>query len=226
MRVSDLYAAAWKAPVDHADFRLPTGERLCVPAASGTAYASGSLTPDVSAAQADLDWADALLLHFPLWWFGMPAIMKGWIDRVWSFGFAYGVGEHSDTRWGDRYGEGRMVGKRAMLVVTAGGWPEHYGERGINGPIDDILFPINHGILFYPGFDVLPPFVLYRSDKLDDAGYERAAGDLRIRMDELFTASPIAYRRQNFGDYDIPSMELTASVDAGGSTGFRIHIAR
>jgi NAD(P)H dehydrogenase (quinone) len=42
-----------------------------------------------------------------------------------------------------------------MLIVTAGGWAEHYAPRGINGPIDDILFPIQHGMLFYPGFEVL-----------------------------------------------------------------------
>ncbi len=43
--------------------------------------------------------------QFPLWWFSMPAIMKGWIDRVYARGFAYGVGEHSDSHWGDRYGK-------------------------------------------------------------------------------------------------------------------------
>ncbi|VEB04856.1 NAD(P)H oxidoreductase YRKL [Klebsiella pneumoniae] len=68
---------------------------------------------------------------------------------------------------GDRYGEGTFVGKRAMLIVTAGGWAEHYSPRGINGPIDDILFPIQHGMLFYPGFEVLPPLVFYRTDKTD-----------------------------------------------------------
>ncbi len=54
-----------------------------------------------------------------------------------------------------------------MLIVTAGGWAEHYSPRGINGPIDDILFPIQHGMLFYPGFEVLPPLVFYRTDKTD-----------------------------------------------------------
>jgi NAD(P)H dehydrogenase (quinone) len=67
-------------------------------------------------------WADALILQFPLWWFAMPAILKGWVDRVFAYGFAYGVGEHSDRRWGDRYGEGTLAGKPAMPIVTAGGW--------------------------------------------------------------------------------------------------------
>jgi NAD(P)H dehydrogenase (quinone) len=101
----------------------------------------------------------------------MPAIMKGWVERVYACGFAYGVGEHSDAHWVDRYGEGTLAGKRAMLIVTAGGWESHYGPRGINGPIDDILFPIQHGTLYYPGFDVVPPFITYRTDRTDEASF-------------------------------------------------------
>lgn len=223
VRIFDLYAEHWKSAVDRADFTLlPAAARLKVPAASGTAYTSATLTDDVASAQQALLWADALILAFPLWWFSMPAILKGWIDRVWSFGFAYGVGEHSDRRWGDRYGEGKLAGRRAMLLVTAGGWEPHYGPRGINGPIDDLLFPIQHGVLFYPGFDVLPPSVLYRADRLDAAGFEAAADALRRRMMTLFTAPPIAFRRQNGGDYLIPSMELKPQL-CPGVTGVAVH---
>ena len=38
--------------------------------------------------------------------------MKGWFERVYAYGFAYGVGEHSETRWGERYGEGVFEGKQ------------------------------------------------------------------------------------------------------------------
>jgi len=177
--------------------------------------------------QAEIDkllWADAVILHFPLWWFSMPAILKGWVDRVFAYGFAYGVGEHSDQRWGDRYGEGRLVGKRAMLVVTAGGWEEHYSARGINGPIDDLLFPINHGILYYPGFDVLPPFIAYRVDKLDQLGFKAVAARLRERMRTLETIAPIPYRQQNAGDYHIPSMQLRADLGPQHASGFALHL--
>ncbi|WP_234386569.1 NAD(P)H oxidoreductase [Streptomyces sp. ERV7] len=37
-----------------------------------------------------IDRADAIVVVFPVWWFGLPAILKGWIDRVWNYGFAYG----------------------------------------------------------------------------------------------------------------------------------------
>jgi NAD(P)H dehydrogenase (quinone) len=227
VRVSDLYAADWKAVVDRNDFpALPASERLRVPVASGEAYNTGALTRDVTDEQAKLLWADALILAFPLWWFSMPAILKGWIDRVYSFGFAYGVGEHSERRWGDRYGEGRLAGKRAMLIVPAGGWETHYGPRGINGPIDDLLFPINHGVLFYPGYDVLPPFVTYRADRMDDAGFKDTSDALRDRMRALFTDAPVPYRQQNGGDYSIPAMELRPEAVDQELVGFAAHVRR
>ena len=194
VEVSDLYAIGWKAQVDRADFpALDPDARLKVAAASGDAFAADALTDDVKAEQEKLLRADVLILQFPLWWFAMPAILKGWVDRVYAYGFAYGVGEHSDRRWGDRYGEGMLAGKRAMLIVTTGGWEQHYSPRGINGPIDDLLFPINHGILHYPGYDVLPPFVTYRVDRLDEAGFEQAADRLRERMRTLESAAPLPF---------------------------------
>lgn len=225
VRMTDLYEIGWKSEVDRLDFpTLPASAPLRVPTASSEAFATGALTQDVVAAQTDLLWADALILAFPLWWFSMPAILKGWVDRVYAFGFAYGVGEHSEMRWGDRYGEGTLAGRRAMLIVTAGGWPSHYGPRGINGPIDDLLFPIHHGVLFYPGYDVLPPFVVYHADRMDEARFGADAAALKLRMRTLFETQPIPFRRQNGGDYAIPSMELRPEVVRPDLDGFAVHI--
>ncbi|HEY4201543.1 MAG TPA: NAD(P)H-dependent oxidoreductase [Devosiaceae bacterium] len=225
VQVSDLYAMGWKSEVDHADFpSLPSDTRLVPVAASKSAFDTGTLTDDVKAEIEKLLWADALILQFPLWWFAMPAILKGWVDRVYAYGFAYGVGEHSDKRWGDRYGEGTLAGKRAMLIVTAGGWEEHYAARGVNGPIDDLLFPINHGILYYPGYDVLPPFVTYSTDRFNETRFQSAAERLRERMRALETTPPIPYRRQNAGDYHIPSMQLRPDLADPDETGFALHL--
>lgn len=225
VQVSDLYAMHWKSEVDRADFpSLAPNSRLKVAEVSGEAFAANALTEDVKAEQEKLLWADVLILQFPLWWYAMPSILKGWVDRVYAYGFAYGVGEHSDKHWGDRFGEGTLAGKRAMLIVTTGGWEEHYSARGINGPIDDLLFPINHGILYYPGYDVLPPFVAYRVDRLDEVGFGQVADRLRERLRTLATASPISYRRQNGGDYLIPSLQLRPEVGDPGATGFALHL--
>ena len=132
----------------------------------------------------------------------MPAILKGWFDRVYAFGFAYGVGEVSETRWFDRYGEGTLAGRRAMLSITLGGREAQYSRRGVNGYIDDLLFPINHGCLFYPGMSVLPPFLAYESVFLGEGRWEQIAAEYEQRLEGLFTDDPIPYRNQNGGHYD------------------------
>ena len=223
VQVSDLYAMQWKAQFDAADIvGGPQGQRFDASRDSQRAYANGLQSADIAAEQDKLRWADTVIFQFPLWWFSMPAIMKGWFDRVYAYGFGYGVGEHSDARWGDRYGEGMLAGKRAMLVVTTGGWESHYSARGINGPIDDILFPIQHGMLFYPGFAVLPPLVIYRTSRMDEARFAGVQQELAQRLDQLATAAPIPYRAQNHGDYQIPALTLKEHV-AAGQTGFGAH---
>ncbi|KIW15101.1 hypothetical protein PV08_07888 [Exophiala spinifera] len=226
VQVSDLYAMGWKSNIDRADFpTFPKDKPLAIAKASQLAYTAAHLTEDVMAEQKKLLWADTVILQFPLWWFSMPAILKGYVDRVWSCGFAYGVGEHSDKRYGDRYGEGVFAGKRAMLVVTAGGWESHYSARGINGPIDDLLWPINHGILYYPGFTVLPAFVAFRVDRYDKAAFDATADRLRERIRTLSATDPIPFRPQNMGDYEIPAMVLRDDIQSEGQEGFKLHQA-
>ena len=224
VQASDLYAMNWKAQLDADDsIERRSGERFDPSLYSKHAYENGLQSLDIVHEQKKLLWADAVILQFPLWWFSMPAILKGWVERVYAYGFAYGVGEHSDTRWGDRYGEGTLAGKRAMLIVTTGGWEPHYSTRGINGPIDELLFPIHHGIFYYPGFDVLPPFVVYRTGKIDDARYASICDQLGQRLDELFTATPIPFRPQNAGAYEIPALTLRPEI-APGQTGVGVHV--
>lgn len=225
IQVSDLYAMNWKAQLDADDsIEHRHGERFDPALDSKHAYLNGLQSLDIVHEQEKLLWADAVILQFPLWWFSMPAILKGWVERVYAYGFAYGVGEHSDAHWGDRYGEGTLAGKRAMLMVTTGGWESHYGPRGINGPIDELLFPIHHGIFYYPGLDVLPPFVVYRTGKIDETRYAAICEQLGARLDALFTTAPIPYRPQNRGDYEIPALTLREDI-APGRTGFGVHIA-
>lgn len=225
VQLSDLYAMGWKAALDADDFpdREP-GTTVDLMRDSRRAFEQGLQLPDVAAEQEKLRQADAIVFQFPLWWFSMPAILKGWVERVYANGFAYGVGEHSDRHWGDRYGEGAMTGKRAMLVVTTGGWASHYSPRGINGPIEDLLFPIHHGILFYPGFSVLPPFVLFRigPGRVSPELYASMVAELETRMDGFFSTEPIPYRPQNGGDYDLPALTLRNDL-APHVVGFAAH---
>ncbi len=225
MQVSDLYASGWKAAADRGDFLQPARpERLGYAAESHHAFASHTQSPDVEAEQQKLLWADAVLFSFPMWWFGMPAILKGWVERVFAYGFAYGVGAHGGERWGDRYGEGVLSGRRAMLSVTIGGREPHYRERGVNGRLDDILWPIQHGMLFYPGMQVLPPFVIYQSDRLTEAEWPDIAAAYKRRILGLFSEQPIPFRTQNGGHYD--GQQVLRPGLGAGESGTRIHLVQ
>ena len=216
---SDLYGMGWKAVFDQDDFLIRANpERLAFIDESGHAYATGSQTPDVEREQAKLLAADAVILLFPLWWFGMPAIMKGWIDRVWAFGLAYGYQDAGNTY---RYGEGGLAGKRAMLAVTVGGPAIDYGPRGINGPLEQLLFPITHGSLFFPGMQVLPTFAVYDAVRIDAGRMALIESSWQTRLQDLFDSPPIAFRTQNGGDY--PDRHVLAEDVVPGVIGLEAH---
>lgn len=223
VRVSDLYAMRWKAVADRDDFLdLQNATRFSYNRESSHAFASGTQTPDIVAEQEKLLWADAVIFQFPLWWYSMPAILKGWVDRVYARGFAYAVGAHGNGKFGIRYGEGALAGKRSMLSITVGGKAAHYGSRGVNGALEDVLFHVQHGVLFYPGMDVMPPFVVYESVRLGEDAFAAHADALGARLARLFTDAPIAYRQQNFGEYDAEQVLLPGLGE--GASGTNIHV--
>ncbi|MEW1931670.1 NAD(P)H-dependent oxidoreductase [Rhodococcus sp. NPDC079359] len=197
---SDLYAMQWNPLIRPADYDHDPTERFQVANASSSALAAGTQTPDIVAEQQKLLRADAVVLQFPLWWFSMPAIMKGWVDRVFVEGFGYGI-RRADGR-SRRYGDGMLAGKRAMIVVSMGGSEHTVSPRGINGDLHELLYPIQHGILFYTGMSVLPPVLIASADRMTETDYAAAESGLVQRVKSLFTDQPIPYRTQNDGDYD------------------------
>lgn len=227
VRVSDLYRDHFKSIVDEKDFlNFQEGERLKLFAQSAKAFNEGKLTEDVYKEQANLEWADLVIFQFPIWWFSMPAILKGWFERVYSSGFAYSVGVHNATRYGDRFGEGKMQGKKAILAVTLGGSESQYGPRGINGPIDDLLYPVTRGMLHYTGFSVLPSHYTFKTDRSSEKDFDDSLKSFLNKLDNIDTIKPIAYRKQNFGDYIYPSLELKEGLEQPNETGFAMHIAK
>lgn len=224
VQVSDLYAMKWKAVADRDDFPwLDAGERLVYGSASGKAFTEKTQLPEIEAEQQKLRWADFVIFQFPLWWYSMPAILKGWVDRVYALKFAYGVGEHSGEKWGDRFGEGTLKGRKAMVVMTMGGREAHYGPRGVNGYIEDLLWPIQHGIFFYPGMDPLPAFTAFEvGHRAAPEEFEKIKSDYRARLLTLETTPIIQYRSQNGGDYDGQQV-LKPGREGKGVTGLAIH---
>jgi NAD(P)H dehydrogenase (quinone) len=185
--VSDLYAMGFDPVSDRRNFTTVYDPAyLKQQAEEAHAAAHNGFAADIQSEMDKLFWCDTLILQFPLWWFGMPAILKGWVDRV----FASGGRIYGGGRWYDR---GVFAGKRASCAVTIGGAPGLYADDGLNGPIDRILFPINHGVLAFTGFSVVPPFLVHAPARMSAA--ERAATLSRYAAHVLAleSLSPIAY---------------------------------
>ncbi|APX31578.1 NADPH:quinone reductase [Brachybacterium sp. P6-10-X1] len=217
---SDLYAMGWD-PVLRARDGLPAphdDERFRVSEDTRRAYLEDAQDPEVSAEQDKIRRADALVLQFPLWWYGMPAVMKGWFDRVFVSGFAFGTDPVNGRRL--RFEQGPFRGKRALVATTLGDRPRAIGARGKSGELTELMFGLLHGTLAYTGFDVLPPWALPSADRLDDL--RSARDDLTERLDRLFTQPPLPYRPQFTGQYT-QEWELAEHI-APGRTGLDIHL--
>lgn len=180
VEMSDLYADAFDPVSDRRNFLIAAdAARYDQHVEERAAMASAGFAPDLALEMAKLSRADLVIFQFPLWWMGMPAIMKGWIDRVFALDFAYGGG-----RWFDH---GRFAEKRAMLSFSVGGPPEAYGSDGIYGPIADVIHPIHHGVLKFVGFKVLEPFVAYGPGRVDLAAREHLLESYRAAIAGIAT---------------------------------------
>ncbi len=192
VRVSDLVAMGFKAVSDANDFpRRADPERLVFSLEQRAAFENGSTSPDIFVEHEKIAWADHIIFQFPLWYYGLPAILKGWFDRVLSEGFA-----HAPPRWFDN---GPMAGKRAMLSLTTNGRPSGYAEDGRHGTMEMLVWPI-HNALRFCGFDVLPPFLAFDVVRGDDAGRRGILSAYGDRLWGLARDEPLAFH--GLADYD------------------------
>ncbi|MGV9796549.1 NAD(P)H-dependent oxidoreductase [Mycobacterium sp. NPDC003449] len=197
---SDLHAQQFDPVLGERDLGEFAGSPGNIVEQTGDVYSRGQLPADVQAEQAKLAAAQLLVVQFPLWWYGPPAILKGWFDRVLTNGFAYG---DVDPELGlpRRYGDGHLVGRKALIVVTAGEDARSIGPRGISGDIDSLLFPLVHGTLWYVGIEVLDLHVVHDADGLGADGIDREVQRLQDRLRTIDTESAKPFRRLRDGDY-------------------------
>ncbi len=112
-RVTDLYADGFEPALscdERRDHKVP------------------GVTADLQRYADDLAWAEALVLVYPTWWSGQPAMLKGWIDRVWVSGVAWELPAGASVL------RPLLTGIRRIVVVTTHGSPKHInaleGESG------------------------------------------------------------------------------------------------
>jgi len=189
--VSDLYRDGFKPEADRRDFpqvadaeyfKYQNEERQAWEQARFDGFAA-----DIAREQRRLQWCQVLILNFPLYWFSVPAILKGWIDRVLSVGFAYGGGKWFETA--------PLYGRRALLSFTCGDVSDYKEVDRLFGSLEACLQPLHRGMLMFCGFEVLEPNICWAPASVAP---ERRADYLaawRRRLPGLMQEAPLPFVR-------------------------------
>lgn len=184
VQVSDLNAMNFAAASNRANFETVKNPAYFTPQTEEEyATETGGFAPELEAEIAKLEWCDLMVWQFPLWWFGLPGVFKGWVDRTFARGRIYGPGR--------TYGNGSQKGKRAMLSLTTGGPPEAYETDDINGDMMGVLRPLQRGMFRYVGFDVLAPHIVYGPARMDDSERKAELARYHARMKNIASEQPI-----------------------------------
>jgi NAD(P)H dehydrogenase (quinone) len=200
--VSDLYGEEFQAAAGAWDVtRRADPARLNLGAEQAHAAAHGTFAADIRREMDRVFAADLLILQFPMWWFSVPAILKGWIDRVFAYGVAYDFGRTWD--------KGVFVGKRAMLSFTTGAPEAVFQPDGRSGDLERVLWPLHGGVLALCGFQVLQPFVGWAVPWIGDAGRAGVLDAWRQRLAGLEHDTPLFFHRlDDFSDHRLkPDVE-------------------
>jgi NAD(P)H dehydrogenase (quinone) len=113
VEIADLYEMGFQSDMDLPQYEREVGSEPSAP-----------LPDDVRAEQAKIDRADALAFVYPVWWSDCPAKLKGWFDRVWSYGYAYTYEDGAHTT-------SRIAIDKALVLCPAGHTIEHLEQTGI-----------------------------------------------------------------------------------------------
>jgi glutathione-regulated potassium-efflux system ancillary protein KefF len=114
---------------------------------------------DIRYEQAALLRAQRIVLQYPLQWYGVPALLKEWLDTVLSYGWAYG------------HEEAALQGKECFIVVSTGGSAAEYAVNQRHGaPLQTYLYGMEQ-IVRYCHMQWLPPLILYGADTVEEADF-------------------------------------------------------
>lgn len=129
VRVRDLYALGFDPVIRQGDYEL---------------FTRGEVPEDIRVEQGHIVWADVITFISPIFWAGLPSLLKGYIERVYSHGFAYRI-SGSEIK-------GLLPGKKVVIINTTGVSLEQYG---IPGMVESITRTIDHGIFKFCSMDVV-----------------------------------------------------------------------
>lgn len=178
VNTTDLYRSNFNPVSDRSNFKTCfDADYLSLHLEQIHASQHDGFSEDINGEIVKLASCDLLIWQFPLWWFSVPAILKGWVDRVFVMGRIYDY-DHI-------YNNGRLKEKKALLSLTVGGEETIYTKGGFIGDILSILRPIHRGILEFVGFEVLQPQITYAPAKISKEERLKEIEHFRQRLSNI-----------------------------------------
>lgn len=127
-----------------------------------TTFFQDKLSEEIQLEQSEISWADNLIFVFPTWWCGMPAILKGYFDRVFTNGFAF--------RYTDGEADGLLKGKKAVVFQTTSQTEEFMKPSQLVSSMETVM---DLGILDYCGINVINHKFFYSVPHIDNEMREK-----------------------------------------------------
>ena len=156
VRVKDLYAEGFDPIMKGSDF---------------AALQAGKTPPDIKAEQDQIAWAEAITVIHPVWWTSLPALLKGYIDRVFALGFAYAFGPEGP--------KGLLGGRKVVILSTQGALNEDYDAAGLT---DAMKKASDIAIYSFCGVEVLEHRFFGGVPSVDDATRKRYLSEVKEVM--------------------------------------------
>ncbi|PYY31377.1 NAD(P)H-dependent oxidoreductase [Paenibacillus illinoisensis] len=130
-------------------------------AADTASMRAGQNPQDIATEQKFITDADAITFIYPIWWTGLPAILKGYVDRVFAYGFAYASGEAGIEKL--------LTGKKGLIINTHGTPSDIYDQIGMTA---GMKMTSDVGIFDFVGIESVDHLFFGSIGYLDDLAYQ------------------------------------------------------
>ncbi|MFJ5763172.1 NAD(P)H-dependent oxidoreductase [Neobacillus sp. NPDC093182] len=139
------------------------------------AMKAGQTPKDIQTEQEFITQADAITFIYPIWWTGLPAILKGYVDRVFSYGYAYAYGEEGIMRM--------LTGKKGLIINTHGHPKEYYDEIGMTS---GLKITSDTGIFEFVGIEPVEHLLFGNIGSLHEESYKGVLKEVEEKIHSLF----------------------------------------
>ncbi|WP_100406953.1 NAD(P)H-dependent oxidoreductase [Bacillus solitudinis] len=129
---------------------------------------AGQTPKDIEKEQEFINGADVITFIYPIWWTGLPAILKGYVDRVFAYGYAYAIGKEGIIKL--------LKGKKGFTINTHGTPKDVYDENGMTA---GLKVTSDIGIFEFTGIEPVDHLLFGSIGSLDEQAYKGMLKEVR-----------------------------------------------